>query len=276
LFFFSLSLQEKVDLEEVEINEQIIVIDELRNEIRFLNDKDEQPRLLSITKSNDEEKNLIEKLDKKLYELETERTCLVFEQERLKTNLDLCIDEKQHLIQQRIQTNNELKKLKLQVLGLQDQIHKFKRNIQTIEKKELVLTPPILSIKRRMIKKKPRRPKSCLEMLLDQNSTLVDDLQNESFISNKPRHHSCSLCDYHGEPSFIKRKRRPSISSVLSKQRCGLFNHFSKSEFRFLGGPIKRHSTNKIRIAIPFIRKSPTPPTRVNTNQYHILNFLLS
>ncbi|CAF4549852.1 unnamed protein product, partial [Rotaria sp. Silwood2] len=90
------NLQEKVDLQEVEINEQINVIDELHHEIQRINDKDEQIQSTHITTSNSEQKYLIEKLDKKLYELETERTCLIFENERLKTNYDLCNDEKEH------------------------------------------------------------------------------------------------------------------------------------------------------------------------------------
>jgi predicted nuclease with TOPRIM domain len=218
---FSLSLHEKIDLQEVEINEQTIVIDELRNEIRRLNDHQNEPiRSLSITiPSNDEQNQLIEKLDKKLYELETERTNLIFEQERLKTNYDLCIDEKQHLIEQKIQINNEFKKSKLRILALQDQIKKLKRN----NKNDLI---PILTIKRRTIKKKPKKSintKSCLEMLLDQNATFIDDLQNESFISNKRSYH---ICNHLNEKSLIKRKRRPSISSTISKTRCSLLIFF--------------------------------------------------
>jgi hypothetical protein len=225
LFFyvFSLSLHEKIDLQEVEINEQIIVIGELRNEIRRLNDKDDQPRsTLPITSIN-EQKQLIEELDKKLYELETERTCLIFEHERLKTNFDLCVDEKQQLIQQKTQLNNESKKFKLRILALQDQIHKLKRN----NKKEFIPTP-ILTINRRIIKKKPKKSitnKSCLELLLEQDSTLFDHRQNESLISNtqrRRRHRSCSLCDHQSENSLIKRKRRSSIP----RKTCSLFNYF--------------------------------------------------
>jgi hypothetical protein len=198
------------------------VIGELRNEIQILNNKDEihQTKNSSplITKSTDNQQHLIEELDKKIYELENERTCLVFEHERLKTNLDLCIDEKQHLIQQRTQTSNEIKKLKLRILALQDQVQKFKRNNQTTINKK-----PLLNIKKRIIKKKPKQ--TCLEMLLDQNqnSTFIDDLQNESSIlyrvssskSDRPRrprrHRACSLCDYHTESSLMKRKRRLSV-----------------------------------------------------------------
>jgi len=109
---------------------------------------------------------------------------------------------------------------------LQDQIHKLKRNNQiNNNKKDLI---PILTIKRRRINKKPKKlttTKSCLEMLLDQNSTLIDDIQNESLISNKQRHHSCSMCEHQNENSFIKRKRRPSISSTISRTKCSLLNH---------------------------------------------------
>jgi predicted nuclease with TOPRIM domain len=199
-----------------------MVIDELRHEIHRLND--EPIRSLPVTiPSNDEQKQLIEKLDQKLYELETERTNLIFEQERLKTNYDLCIDEKQHLIEQKIQTNNELKQSKLRILALQDQIHKLKRNNNN--KNDLI---PILTIKRRIIKKKPKKPmtkKSCLEMLLDQNVTLIDDLQNESFILNKPRKRSYHICNHFNDHSFTKPKRRPSIS----KTRCSLLNYFDKN-----------------------------------------------
>lgn len=219
--FFSLSLNEKIDLQEVEINEQTIVIDELRNEIHQLN---EQPQMVPsatpiiTTTSNNEQKYLIEKLDKKLYELETERTNLVFEHERLKTNFDLCIDEKQHLIQQKNQINNEFKKLKLRVLALQDQIYKLKRNNHP---KDLI---PIVSIKRRIIKKKPK--KSCLELLLDQNSTLIDDLQNESLISNRQTHRSYGIYEHQNNNSFIRRRRRPSMSSTISKTGCLCSNLF--------------------------------------------------
>jgi hypothetical protein len=235
----SLSLHEKIDLQEVEINEQTIVIDELRNEIHSLNNKDDrrQSKLPSplLTKSTDDQQRIIEELDKKVYDFETERTCLVFEHERLKTNLDLCIDEKQHLIEQRTQTSNELRKLKLRILALQDQIHKLKRNNQPISKKN-VFTPSS-TIKKRIIKKKPK--KTCLEVLLDQNqsSAFLDDLQGDSsflyrmssprspgFSTNRRqrlrRHRTCSLCDYHTEASLMKRKRRPSISSTIPKKRC--------------------------------------------------------
>jgi len=210
----------------VEINEQRIVISELRNEIQRLNDnKDEQSRSPTVITPilNNEQKYLIEELDKKLYEVETERTNLIVEHERLKTNYDLCIDEKQDLIQQKLQINNQLKQSKLRILALQDQIQKLKRNNQinnNNNKNDLI---PILTLKRRIIKKKPKKlltTKSCLEMLLDQNTTLIDDLQNESFISNKRRQHSSSLCEHQSENSFIKRKRRPSISSTISRTRC--------------------------------------------------------
>jgi predicted nuclease with TOPRIM domain len=190
----------------------------LRNEIQRLNDNqdEQQPRSLSVitTTLNNEQKYLIEELDKKLYEVETERTSLIVERERLKTNYDLCIDEKQDLIQQKLQINNQLKQSKLRILSLQDQIYKLKQNNHN--KKDLI---PILTLKRRIIKKKPK--KSCLEMLLDQNATLIDDLHNESFISNKQRQHSCSLCDHQTENSFIKPKRRPSIS----RTKCSLLTY---------------------------------------------------
>jgi chromosome segregation ATPase len=230
-----LSLNEKIDLQEVEINEQTIVIDELRNEIHLLNDKDLPRQSPSVSKSTNEQQYLVEELDKKLYELETERTCLVFEHERLKTNLDLCIDEKQHLIQQRAQTGNELKKLKLRILALQDQVHRLRRNNQSTNKKNA--NTPISSMKKR-VTKKTKSKKSCLEVLLDQNSTFRDDLQDESSIlyritpsksdrfpsSYRQRHRTCSLCDHHTETSLMKRRRRPSISSTIPKKRCQLFN----------------------------------------------------
>ena len=73
---FSLSLQEKIDLQEVEINEQTIVRGELRNELQFLSKRGEQHQMkpVATNKSSDEQQRLIEELDKKLYELETERT----------------------------------------------------------------------------------------------------------------------------------------------------------------------------------------------------------
>ncbi|CAF3889531.1 unnamed protein product [Rotaria sp. Silwood2] len=248
----NLSLNEKIDLQEVEINEQTIVIDELRNEIRLLNDKDEKSQLKtsspSINKSNDNQQRLIEELNKKLYALENERTCLIFEHERLKTNLDLCIDEKQHLIQQKKQTTDEIKRLKLRLLALQDQIHKLKRNNQPINKKTSTNTSS--TIKKRIIKKKSK--KSCLEMLLDQNqsSTFIDDLQNESSVLyrtsppkfdrfdinpwRRQRHRTCSLCDNHTQASLMKRKTRSSISSTVPKRKYG---------------PLKKNYNNKIRLA---------------------------
>lgn len=226
-----MSSNEKIDLQEVEINEQSIVIDELRNEIQLLNDKDEQrqSKITSPTKSKstDDQQRVIEELDKKLYELESERTCLIFEHERLKTNLDLCIDEKQHLLQQRTQNTNEMKKLKLRILSLQDQIHKLKRTNPMMTKKPLITS--VSTVKKRGMKKKSK--KSCLEMLLDQNSTLIDDLQDESSIlyrvssgkvdrwrRSTPRHRACSLCDDHTQSSLMKRKRRPSMSTKRINQ----------------------------------------------------------
>lgn len=217
----NLSLHEKIDLQEVELNEQTIVIGELRNEIQRLNQLDEKPMPSINNPINNEQKRLVEQLDKRLFELETERANLIIEHERLKTNFDLCSDEKQHLIQQKIQTNSELKKAKLRILALQDQIYKLKRTNQfnnNPTQKEF------LPNKRRTIQKKtkknpsilPRTTKSCLEILLDQNATIIDDLQNESLISNRPRQFSCNICD----ESFVKRKRRPSISSSISKTRC--------------------------------------------------------
>lgn len=106
--------------------------------------------------------------------------------------MNLCIDEKQHLLEQKTEINNELKQSKLRILALQDQIYKLKRNNQ----KDSI---PLITIKRRIIKKKPRTTKSCLEMLLDQNATFIDDRHNESIVSN----------------------RRPSI---ISRKRCSLLN----------------------------------------------------
>ncbi|CAF4521673.1 unnamed protein product [Rotaria sp. Silwood2] len=265
----NLSLQEKVDLQEVEINEQINVIDELHNEIQRINDKDEQIQSTHITTSNSEQKYLIEKLDKKLYELETERTCLIFENERLKTNYDLCNDEKQHLIQQKTQLNNELKQFKLRILTLQDQIHKLKRNNQINNEKDLI-SKSILTIKRRTIKKKPKKSsttKSCLELLLDQNSTLIDDLQNESLVSNRRQDHSCSLCDHQSENSFRQRKRRSSISSILSKPRCGPFKRSSVTNYR-LTTPLKYSNITRKSNTPSSIRKLPS--IRISTLRKHI------
>ncbi|CAF0899230.1 unnamed protein product [Rotaria sp. Silwood1] len=265
----NLSLQEKVDLQEVEINEQINVIDELHNEIRQINDKEEQIQSTHIKTSNNEQKHLIEELDKKLYELETERTCLIFENERLKTNYDLCNDEKQHLIQQKIQLNNELKQYKLRILSLQDQIHKLKRNSQINNEKDLILKP-ILTIKRRTIKKKPKKSttaKSCLELLLDQNSTLIDDLQNESLISNRRQDHLCSLCDHQSENSFRQRKRRPSISSIISRPRCGPFKRSSMTKNR-ANPPMKYSNIPRKPNTPSSIQK--VPPIRISTFRKHI------
>lgn len=221
---FSLSLQEKVDLQEVEINEQVTVIDELRNELRKAKDKDETVKIKHIPTSNDDQSNLIEKLDRRLYELETERTCLIFESERLKTAYNICIDEKQLLLDQKTQLNDDLKKLELRVLALQDQIHKLKRNNQ-INNQPDPISKSALTMKRRTIKKKPKKPtvtamaKSCLELLLDQNATLVDDLQNESIISYRRRNHSYSLCDYSHEDSPRQRKQKSLKSSIIPRQR---------------------------------------------------------
>ncbi|CAF3604890.1 unnamed protein product [Rotaria sordida] len=250
----NLSLNEKIDLQEVEINEQTIVINELRNEIQLLNNKNEQTQLkissssLLIDKSNDNQQNLIKELDKKLYELENERTCLIFEHERLKTNLDLCIDEKQHLMQKQKQTTNEIKQFKLRILALQDQINKLKRNNQLINKKNFINSSS--TIRKRITKKK--KPKtSCLEMLLDQNSTFIDDFQNESSIlyrtlpsksdkfninqwRRQRRYRTCSLCDCHTQASFMKRKRQSSISSAIPKRKYD---------------PLKKIYNNKIRLA---------------------------
>ena len=267
---FSVSLNEKIDLQEVEINEQSIVIDELRNEIQRLNNHDEQRRVRNAspltTKSTDDQQRVIEELDKKLYELETERTCLVFEHERLKTNLDLCIDEKQHLIQQRTQTTNEVKKLKLRILALQDQVHKFKRNSLSTTKK------PVSTTKKRVVKKKSK--KSCLEVLLDQDSTFIDDLQDRSSVlyrvstarSDRRRRRSppspqrrrpCSLCDYHTESSLMKRKIRPTVPKKRINQN------------------LKKNFSTKSRLGNSFLHDSYShyarkplstkkPPTRVS------------
>ncbi len=246
---FSVSLNEKNDLQEVEINEQTIVIDELRNEIHRLNDKDEQRRTKTssplLTKSTNDQQRVIEQLEKKVYELETERTCLIFEHERLKTNLDLCLDEKQHLLQQRTQTTSEMKKLKLRILALQDQVHKLKRTNPPMNKK--TMNPIVSTTKKRIIKKKPK--KTCLEMLLDQNqsSTFIDDLQDQSSIRYRVsppktnrwrRHRTCSLCDYHTESSLMKRKRRSSVAKKKLNQN------------------LKRNSTVKPRLASSFLHDS--------------------
>ncbi|CAF2263431.1 unnamed protein product [Rotaria magnacalcarata] len=251
----NLSLNEKLDLQEVEINEQTIVINELRNEIQLLNDKDERSPLkipLPLpNRSNDNEQRVIEEYNKKLYEHENERTYLVFEHERLKTNLDLCIDEKQHLMQQRTQATNEIKKLKLRILSLQDQVHKLKRNNQPVNKRHVVTSSSTL--KRRLVKKKPKA--SCLEVLLDQNqsSTFIDDLHNESSILyrmsplksdvydgnrwQQQRQRTCSLCDYHTQASLMKRKRRPSMTSTISKRK---------------NIPSKKNHTNRSRLVTSF------------------------
>lgn len=207
----------------MEIHEQRLVIDELRHEIRRLNDQRNEsiqsPPI--VVQQKDDQKQLIEELDRKLYQIESDRTNLIFEHERLKTNYDLCIDEKQHLTDQRTQINNELKKSKLRILALQDQLHKFKRNQSNLTSRH-DQNPP-LTIRRGIIKKKAKkfpRTKSCLEMLLDQNATIIDDLHNQSIISNKPRRHSCNICDHQNDPSAMTQKRRSSISSTISKTRC--------------------------------------------------------
>lgn len=202
-------MQEKLDLQEVEINEQIIVIDELRNEIQRLKDENDQSSPPpSVIKS--ENIKQIQELDRKVYELESERTCLLFEHERLKTEYNLCLDEKQHLVQQKNQLSNELKKTKLRILSLQDQVYKLKR--ESNEKKSNN-TSSTSTINRRVIKKKSKKftmSKSCLELLLDQNSTLIDEQLNQSLMSNRPprrrRHRSCSLCN-HQKDKPLPRKR---------------------------------------------------------------------
>ena len=218
---FSLSLHEKIDLQDVEIHEQRLVIDELRQEIRRFNDRHKQSPPIVLEPKNDQN-HLIEDLDKKLYQLESERTNLIFEHERLKTNYDLCLNEKQHLTDQRTQINNELKNSKLRILALQDQLHKFKRNQSNVTNKQQDSIPSF-NVRRGIIKKKPRktpRTKSCLEILLDQNATIIDDLHNQSIVSNKPRQRLCSICDHQKDQPFTARKRRTSISSTISKSRC--------------------------------------------------------
>ncbi|CAF0902786.1 unnamed protein product [Adineta steineri] len=262
----NLSLNEKIDLQEVEINEQLIVIDELRHELRRFNDKDDQPRSAPIAITNNEQKQLIEELDKKLYELETERTCLIFEHERLKTDFDLCVDEKQRLIQQKTQINNDLKQCKLRILALQDQIYKLKRN----NKKEVIITTPILTRNRRIIKKKPKKPiinKTCLELLLDQTSSFIDDYQNESFISNKQRrrrrHRSCSLCNYENDNSFIKHKKRLSIPI----RRCGPLKRTLITKNRLNNSNSTRKSSTT-----PFINQSSSLRKRIEQLENNLSN----
>lgn len=269
-----MSLNEKIDLQEVEINEQSIVIDELRNEIQLLNDRDEQRQSKftapTKSKSTDDHQRVVEELEKKVYELETERTCLIFEHERLKTNLDLCIDEKQHLLQQRTQNATELKKLKLRILALQDQIHKLKRTnpltTTTTTTKKKSFPAPGSTMKKRGIKRKSK--KSCLEMLLDQNSTLIDDLQDESSLLYRvsatksdrwrrpgQRHRACSLCDNHTQSSLMKRKRRSSIptkrinqtlkKNLTGKSRLGnsflhdSYSHYARKPLGTQKGPTR-------------------------------------
>ena len=227
-FLLSLSLQERIDLQDVEINEQTNVIHELHNEIQNINDKNEQFQPTILLTSNNEQEHFREKFDKKIYELERERTCLIFENERLKTNFDLCNDEKQNLTQQKTQINNELRQAKLRILALQDQIHKLNRTNETTNKLDLTLKP-ISAMQRRINTKKPKRSrmmtsrttkKSCLELLLEQSSTLTDDFENESSASNRQKQHSCSLCDPQIEYLFKQRKRQSSMSSIRSRRRC--------------------------------------------------------
>ena len=232
-----------------------------------MNNHEEQRRVRTASplapKSANDQQRIIEELDKKLYELETERTCLVFEHERLKTNLDLCIDEKQNLIQQRTQTTNDVKKLKLRILALQDQVHKLKRNSLSTTKK------PATTTKKRVVKKKPK--KSCLEMLLDQNSTLIDDLQDHSSVlyrvsaarsdrRRRPitqRRRPCSLCDYHTESSLMKRKVRPTIPKKRINQNLKK-NFSTKSR---LGNSFLHDSYSHYARTPPSTKK---PPTRVS------------
>lgn len=199
-----MNFQEKLDLQQVEINEQIVVIGELRNEIRALREK---PKPLA--KFSGEKVRLMSEIDKKFVDLETERSDLIVENERLKTSVELCQEEKENVLKQRNQIRSDLKKTKLRILALQDQISKLKRN----QMKNDVKSTPIVVVKRRISKKKVKkavRLKSCLELLLDQNSTLVDEQQNESSISI--------------ENSIRKRTRKPSIcSSTISRKRCGNF-----------------------------------------------------
>lgn len=251
-FRFSLSLNEKIDLQEIEINELNVVLGELRNEIRSLNDKDEHRRspVVPMKTSSDEQQRLLEEMDKKIYELETERTCLVFEHERLKTNLDLCIDEKQHLVQQRAQTSSELKKLKLRVLALQDQVHKLRRNNLTNNNKK---SPT--KTKRRINKKNGR--KSCLEMLLDQNQSvsIMEDLHDRSSIIYRPKEtrrrnfNDFHLHDHHTETSWMKRKTRANVNP---RKRCSFHDLFfvfvEQNNFFLSGGPSKKNVTNKTRL----------------------------
>ncbi|CAF1450168.1 unnamed protein product [Adineta ricciae] len=214
----NLSLQEKLDLQEVEINEQIIVIDELRNEIQRLKDENDPPSPSPPLVKSENIKQLQE-LDRKVYELENERTCLLFEQERLKTEYNLCLDEKQHLLQQKNQLSNELKKTKLRILSLQDQVYKLKRESN---EKKFNNSSSTSTINRRVIKKKSKKSmmsKTCLELLLDQNSTLIDEQLNQSLMSNRPRRRqSCSLCNHQKDkPLPRKRLGRNILPKIIRK-----------------------------------------------------------
>ncbi|UJR28714.1 hypothetical protein I4U23_009943 [Adineta vaga] len=244
----NLSLHEKIDLQDVEINEQIIVIDELRNEIQRLIEKDDQasspppppPPPPPVDKSsNIKQKELYEKV----YQLENERTCLIFEHERIKTDYNLCLDDKQQLIQEKNQSNIELKKAKLRILSLQDQIFKLKRNLN--DKKE-ISSSSISTINRRIIKKKPKKPimnKSCLELLLDQNSTLIDEQLNQSVISDRRRQRSCSLCIHQNDNLLSKHNKQSS----LPRKRYG--RNFLTKLSRKSSTPISVDQSSSIRTA---------------------------
>lgn len=216
---YSLTSNEKIDSQQVEINEQAIIIGELREELRISMDNDEHvieqspPRIVS-TRKNDEQMRLIEVLDKKLYELETERTEQILEHERLKTDYGLLLDAKEKLKEQRNQMRSEFKKSKLQILALQDQIRKLKRNVTKKEIQPIV--PP--KMKRRRNKRKNvsiSTTKSCLELLLDQNATLVDDLQTESLVSMRQATRFPNPDDTLTNSSYT---RRNSLLSNLSNR----------------------------------------------------------
>ena len=246
----SLSLHEKLDLQDVEINEQAIIIGELHLEIRTRQANNTAVPIRPATppapsKFTHEQTHLIKELDEKLYKLETERTSLVFEKEHLKTNLELALAEKQQISEQRSQARSELKKAKLRILALQDQIQKLKRN-QPKETKKDLNPPALFIIKRRLTRKKTKNPfattKSCLEILLDQNASFMDGLHDQSVMSNRPEHSN--------DNSFIRRTRKSSISSILSRKR-GLWlpsSFWSKDESVVLSSKVQHwRGTQPIR-----------------------------
>ncbi|CAF0919771.1 unnamed protein product, partial [Didymodactylos carnosus] len=291
----NMSLQEKIDLQQVELNEQSVAISELQNEIEHLNDEKDKKKIIYIptpssTINNDnlhmeqreqekqrqEQQHLIEQLDKKLYDLETQRTCLVFEHERLKTNLELSVDEKNQLVQQRNQNQIEIRNLKQNLSKCQQDLKQCRRKMTNNNK----------------------RKKSCLEVLLEQNpmsrdNSFVDDLDQphqlfnrvtsaksisetssnfnrDTFTSKKRR--ACSLCDDDHNKTLSRKLPgyRTRRNSTLTMKKCE-FLFLEKDKFDSIRScSLSKNYNNKVRLSatkrtFPVVSKSSPIKTATST-----------